>query len=134
YSPTEIVDIFRANANYVRQCNVQRTGQEIAALREGLEAFTAAYVGRVEKKLKTGTPVSPEEIDNIKTLDRLDLYAREDCTGPGFISKLRKFEEGIGATGVSNRWRKIEKIAGHADLLTHFAGERRVGRSHRWDS
>lgn len=128
FSPEQIMQIFRTDADYRREQRVH-PGQEIMDLRKGLNEFTAGYIGQVQNKIDQRAIVSAADIENVRTLERLQLNAARDYKGDHFSKLNRDFEKGVGVPVVPE-WKKLELRAGQAGLLSDYNGEVRIKATH----
>ncbi len=103
-----------------------------APTQDALEKFTREYVSGVRDKIEDRHRITRDDIDNVRTLERLMLGMRYDTQGEHYKSHVRQLEN--PATPHLTIWKNLEIKARHAGLLDEAdrSGEVRVRATHRY--
>jgi hypothetical protein len=84
---------------------------------QSFRAFKVEYISGIENRINDGKTVTPTQIENVKTLQRLSLAGEYDYRGDHYKSRLRNLETGGAGTGNRPTWKNLELRAEHAGLL-----------------
>lgn len=88
---------------------------QFRALQGKVEEFTNAYVDGIRDKIEARHRVSRDEIDNIRTLEKLMIGMRYDPQGDHYKRHMRALE--MPHTPHQTLWQNMATKARHAGLL-----------------